>query len=157
MYFITEKDTETGKKFQAFFEKAAICSKAQKEICNEFGFTKFRPSVNFITATGGISSVIFEETPNSKLWKLIDYNEYTPNKRTKEGKALYKRLLELPITTRAELNECVGFEEDMFQTIGYTYNNECFGFEVNSSWSFAKPEDCTEITETEYKSIPQTN
>ena len=78
MYFITKKDSETGKKFQKIAEKLEVCFENQKALAEKYGFTSWRGE--YWVAAGGISSVIFPKgtTVDTKVWKEVRNGEYMP-------------------------------------------------------------------------------
>jgi hypothetical protein len=78
MYFITPKNSETGKKFQKIADKLDVCFENQKALAEKYGFTLWRGES--WVAAGGISSVIFSQgtTVDTKIWKEVRYGEYMP-------------------------------------------------------------------------------
>ena len=42
MYFITKKESETGKKFQKIKDKFKVCLEDQEALAEKYGFTSFR-------------------------------------------------------------------------------------------------------------------
>lgn len=42
MYFITPKNSETGKKFQKIANKLDVCFENQKALAEKYGFTSWR-------------------------------------------------------------------------------------------------------------------
>lgn len=150
MYFITEKTTETGKRFELMYENAKIALDTQKQIANELGFKQWRSE--FGCFSGGFSSVFFDKKPKSKAWtKWKDSNnEYKLNLATKEGKGIRDRFKLLPKVTNEELNNCIGFKANFLEVIGNAVNDQYYGFEVGRNWKWERPNDCTEITETKY-------
>ena len=59
MYFITKKESETGKKFQKIMDKLKVCLEDQEALAEKYGFTSFR-RVRWEVA-GGITSVTFHK------------------------------------------------------------------------------------------------
>jgi hypothetical protein len=154
MYFITEKTSETGKKFQAISEQKKIAIKAQKELANKYNFSSYRKA--YWCVFGGMSSCLnFSETPDSKIWKKnISTSEYYPKKSTKEGKLIWQEIQDLPVVDIEDLNMCVGFDGAPFNTIGFADNNKkYFGFEVDIKWGVKIPKDCEEVLESKYNSL----
>ena len=67
--------------------------------------------------------------------------------------SIYNKIKDLPAVTEGELNKCVGFV-DSFKSIGfYSLNKEYFLFSLADEWEFECPDDCTEITLTEFKQL----
>lgn len=154
MYFITKKDSETGKKFQVISEKKGIVLKAQKEFANKYGFTSWYQA--YWCIFGGMSSCLdFKETPNSKIWrKVSNKDEYYPKKNTKESKEIYNEISNLPRVSIDELNMCIDFKGAPFKNIGFAEDNdEYFGFKVDFNWNVKIPNDCEEITVSRYNEL----
>ena len=156
MYFITKKDSETGKKFQKIIDKLDVCHKDQKALADKYGFTSWRRSS--WEAAGGISSVTFHKsaTIDPKLWKLVKgKNEYSPRLNTKEGKALQAEFKQATVITKGELNACIGWGEDFIHSIGLDLNNdESFCFYIEEDWTDVPiPAECKEITNSKYKKL----
>ncbi len=156
MYFLTKKESETGKKFQKIMDKLDICHKDQKALADKYGFTSWRRSS--WEAAGGISSVTFHKcaTVDAKLWKLVKgKTEYSPRLNTKEGKALQAEFKQATVITKGELNACIGWGEDFINCIGLDWNNdEYFCFYIEEDWTDVPiPADCTEITTSKYREL----
>ena len=156
MYFITKKESDTGKKFQKIMDKLDICLENQKALAEKYGFTSWKR--NPWEAAGGIFSVIFPQgtTIDSKLWKLVKgKNEYKPRLNNKEGKAVQAEFDQATIITKAELNACIGWKENFLRNFGLDWNNdEYFCFYIEEDWTDVPiPADCTEITTTTYREL----
>lgn len=154
MYFITKKTSETGKKFQKISEQRKVAFNAQKELANKYGFNTWRSA--YWVVFGGMSSCFnFKETPNPKIWGKGSQNgEYYPKKNSKEGKAIWQEIQDLPNVGIDELNMCIGFDGAPFKTIGYAENNkEYFGFIVDEKWKVKIPKDCEEVTTSKYNGL----
>ena len=154
MYFITEKNSETGKKFQKIMDKLDVCRKDQKALADKYGFTSWRRA--YWKAAGGISSVIFPKgaTIDTKVWKQIKgKDEYMPRLNIKQGKAIQAEFDQATVITKGELNACIGWGESFINCIGLDWNNdEDFGFTIEDDWTdIIIPNDCTEITATKYR------
>lgn len=155
MYFITKKSSETGKKFQEVADKSALCDLAIQSFISKL------PNVNqYVTcrwsAFGGLEYVIFNNTPNLKVWKKSNEveNGYSPRKTSKEGKELDLLMKQLPKVSYYELNMCIGFDKKMFKCIGFNQNNkDYFCFSINENWGCEIPSDCEEITTSKYKEM----
>lgn len=153
MYFKTKKTSETGSNFTAMCEKKDESFKAAKALAKEVGMQSWRGG--YWMAFGGMSSCIFKEKPDSKIWgKSQVEGEYYPKRNSKAGKAMYKRIEDLPTVSKGDLNACIGFKEPYFKTIGFSSSNDSyFGFEVGDDWNVKIPNDCVEITKTEYDKL----
>lgn len=152
MYFITRKDSETGKKFQALDKRLIERKAAINKLMEKYGLTNVY--VERASFGGGIHSVEFKETPDPKLWKKARQVGYYP-KRTKEGLAIIKDFCSIPQLSSNDINMCVGFGGAPFETIGYklTSPGDYFGFEVGDDWKFTPPDDCEEVVSSKYKLI----
>lgn len=155
MYYITKKDSETGKKFQELLDTMRQYRQHAFKIAERFGTTKIvRPGFSI---DGGVFAVVEPTIIDDKLIRPLKKfkvkNSYVPNTRTKKGKELQKELDELPVVMTHDLNAVIGWDE-AFSNIGYDYNNpEYFAFSVKESWNIKMPEDCTEITTAQYKEM----
>lgn len=159
MYFKTNKDSETGKKFQQFSDKVKEAQKATFAFLAPFEIKAYNHNGFYIE--GGVVKIHTKKQPDPKLWKASKKeNEYVPNTRTKAGKELEKALDKLPFVSRLELNMCIGWNE-RFYSIGFKNGDEFFGFIVSEKFfsneghwlPIAIPDDCTEITSIEYKAL----
>lgn len=129
---------------------------AAKDMAKEIGYYTWRQGV--WVAYGGVSSVTFKDTPDLKIWKKVNLEnypqEYFPRMSNKQGKELAAKLRGLPTVSIKELNDCLGFKETLFKSIGFYRNNDTyFGFTTNDGWKFKAPADCKEITYTEFKKL----
>ena len=150
MYYITEKYSETGKKFIELREKIDLLMQANRDLATKYGFIKWT-----VWILGGyISSVIFDKQPDPKLWKYSEKNKsWSVNKSTKSGKDLLKELQSIPKLYPEDYNAIVGVSE-RWGRIGVAWNNEdFFGFEVIDKWDYEYPSDCKEVTRTEYRKL----
>ena len=155
MYFITEKNSETGKNFQKIADKLDVCFENQKALAEKYGFTSWRGA--YWVVAGGISSVMFPKgtTIDIKVWKEVKKGEYMPRLNTKQGKAIQADLEQAITISKAELNACIGWDEGFSKHIGFCKaNNEYFGFTIDDDWTdIIIPNDCTEITATKYREL----
>lgn len=157
MYFKTKKDSNTGLKFQVVFDKMQLALKEQKEIAHKYGFNQWRDDYHVVS--GGISSVVFpnEILLDSKVWKKMKLkycdNEFYPKASSKLGKEIIKQFNNLIKVSTNELNDCIGFKKN-FCHIGFESNNdEYFGFSGKEEWNMIIPEDCVEITTSEWNKL----
>ena len=155
MKFKTLKTSETGKKFAVVDKNISLAIKATRKLAKEQNFKQWRG--NRWGLAGGIYSVLFEETPDLSVWKKIAPNEYSTKRSTKKGKEMWALLNELPVVFRHELNSCInldGFNFYGFNTIGFARGHKLYyGFEVGDEWAAKIPNDCEEITTTEYNKL----
>ena len=151
MYFITKRDSKTGEKFSVIEKRRSQCFDAQDGIAKKYGFDKYRPA--YFCVFGGISSALFNESPDPKLWKQDKHGEWMPRKNIKAGKEIRKEFDQLPIVRNKDLNACIGFDE-VASRIGFAINNEeYFGFSIDEDWIIKIPKDCKEVTQTRYKQL----
>lgn len=155
MYFITKKESETGKKFQKIAEKLEVCFENQKALAEKYGFTSWRGE--YWVAAGGISSVIFPKgtTVDTKVWKEVRNGEYMPRLNIKQGKSIQADFDQAVTINKKELNACIGWKEGFSEHIGFSKaNNEYFGFIIEEDWTDVPiPADCTEITTSKYREL----
>lgn len=151
MYFKTLKTSETGKKIASVLKRKTEAENEAEKLVAEIGATKHADG--YWAVFGGISRVDFEEDPDSKLWKR-EHDGWLPKRNTKKGKEIYNKIKALPVVNRFEVNEAVGFKGGPFKCIGLNWLHEYYyGFAVGDDWDFTPPEDCIEITVTEYKAM----
>lgn len=160
MKFITKRTSKTGKKFMALLDKIQECRVAQNKMSKEIGFSEWRGAYH--VSFGGVSSVIFKDkkSVDKKVWKNVNGsdNEWMPRLNTKIGKGIYLKLKSLPTISKEELNDCVGFKGNPFQSIGVNFTNKDFiGFELIEKWEYKAPEDCEEVTVTRYNKLFKIN
>ena len=155
MYFKTERNSETGKKFQEFADKKKLALNAQVVFAEKYGIKQWRDKGWYVG--GQFYSVIFKDDVevDLKVWKEVKGlpNEYMPRLNSKKGKEIQKEIDEMPLVSKAELNSCIGWDEDFSKSIGYARSKEYFGFEVDEKWEVKIPKDCIEVTTTEYKKL----
>lgn len=155
MFYITNKESETGKKFNEVYNKLLSVRESQFGFLKKYNFHLFRENSAF--SSGGISSCLdFDETPDPKIWKKLKRDDgkdaYFPRKTSKEGKRIAKEIENLPILDNTEFNACIGFD-DPFDTIGFFVSEEYFGFSVNDKWNVDIPDDCEEVTTKRFNEI----
>lgn len=158
MFYITEKDSETGKKLAAVDAKIQEAAQAQRAMGEKYGFSQFADA--WYAIAGGISFVIFDEEPDMKIWKHYKKhsktNRYYP-RTVPAARQIHNDFYELPTVTNKDLNAAVGYKTGGFGHIGYVVNSRYYGFEVPQSAyaEFTAPPDCEEITGTSYHLIFQ--
>lgn len=156
MYYITKKDSETGKKLQEVINKIKEANSAAKEAAKGLGANEEIIRDGWFLA-GGIKGVVLPNGTNNPALRLdtksINRDVYVPNLKRKEGKELKVRLSKLPVVDKSELNEVVGFDNP-FSNIGYNYgNDDYFAFSILEDWNINMPDDCEEITTNRYKEM----
>lgn len=150
MRFIFKKDSPTGKEFKSMVDKCGLYNTKAYDLAIELGGKSFR--LGWGAIAGGISSIVFEPEnhPDPKLWKSsgVGRHEFMPKKNSREGKAIAKRIEDLPEITYQDLNNLLGFTDiNPFSHPGYnTGNDQYFGFHFSDEWNFQPNEDMEEIT-----------
>jgi len=153
MKFKTLRISETGKKFAQVELKADEVIKAAVNLANEIGFETWRPSR--WSVYGGVEFVGFktEGNPDPKIWKNTEHG-FQPRKNTHQGRIISEKLRQLPVVSKDELNQCIGYDGAPFKTIGFDRSNPIyFLFETGENWGCKIPEDCEEITVSEYRKL----
>lgn len=153
MYYITKKESKTGLKFQELIAERDKCTEAAVILSKKYGFEEWRQG--YWKAFGGISSCIFKEQPDKKIWgKGAAPGEYMPKRNSKIGKQINQEFDELPTVSLFQLNKCIGWESSGFQSIGFSFgNDEYFGFSVSEKRNLTVPEDCEEVTTSRYREL----
>lgn len=152
VYYKTPKTSETGKAFQKLEDKKAaifeLTDAFRKKIGAENCF--YSQSFHYIGKINIFSG--FEKPADPLIWKV---DKRVPNgfslRRNKFAKHLQAEIDLIPIITNAELNQCVGLNIDIWQSIGYnSRQKDVFKFTIHSEWG--KPNaDCVEILGSEYQ------
>ena len=149
IYFKTPKGSETGRKFTALHEKIREAHKAAAEFCESVGGMSYRRVPSF--AGGNVGAIVFDKDPDKRLWKKSK-EAWTPRLNTREGKLLFGRMDALPGIPSWEINGCIGFNGADLCRIGIKHveASDYHYFHADPDWGIVPPEDCTEITYTEY-------
>jgi len=159
LYFKTKKESETGSKFHELEERGLACGEAVKQFLDKYHFQCYRPSrISFV---GGISACCSPtQIVDRALWKETGTGpeEYMPRLNIKKGKAIMEEIKVLPIVDIDELNKVVGYPGNGFKssTIGFSGRAACkshYGFIILDTWNVKVPNDCEEITASEYKKM----
>ena len=153
MYYITRKNSETGKKMQELLDKASAIRKEISEYLKLLGANpkSWVSSDNYFFNTGVIA-VIFDKEPDLKIWKEFKKipNSYQPRITTYEGKKIQAKLDSIEAIDRVDLNRIVGFGQ-VFQHVGFDLGSkDYFCFMLREDWRHTMPEDCEEITYKRY-------
>jgi hypothetical protein len=151
MYYITEKSSVTGRKFQALRRKLNAALQAQKVFARKYGFHEWRGAT--WCCGGGLSSCgKFDTVPDPKIWgKGTEQGEYYPKASSLAGKAILEEMKQLPRVKFTDVNACIGFDGGIGDQIGFNATNKRFiGIILREEWVIKMPEDCTEVTRTRY-------
>lgn len=152
MYYITPKNSETGKKMQALIDKAAAI---RIEISDYLKAIGANPNEwiglgnKFMT---DFTAAFFDKEPNMKIWKKFNKvpGTYQPRKTNYEGKKIAAKFESIERITRYAINEIIGYDE-CFNTAGYDCrNSEYICFIIKQEWNHTMPADCEEITYAKY-------
>lgn len=151
MYYITEKNSETGKKFQTFYDKRKEIYDKEQELSRKYNFQQW--GINGFFIQGKIDFVRFdnENQVDMKVWKK-DGQNYSPRLNTKKGKEIQADFDQLESLSWNDLNACVGWDT-FAKVIGTNKSEKYFGFTTMNDWDTPIPADCKEITNTEWKEI----
>jgi hypothetical protein len=160
MKFKADKGTATYEKLNAVMSKIQECRFQAKKLAEELGAGKYIES--YQGAAGGIEGIEFDEQP--KGWKRVYNRRYSDlyyPKALKSNKELIERLEALPIVSRKEVNETVGYEPKYFGTIGIWHRHDLILFEVpieringeDQPYTFKAPSDVVELTYSEFENI----
>lgn len=155
MYYITKKDSDTGKKFMDIVDKIKEASNAAKEEAIRLGAEKF--TTDSWHLAGGLTGIILPNRPDNKdliLRKSVKVkNLYVPNRKSKSGRELETKWQQLPVVGKNELNNIIN-HDDPFSNIGFNYNHpEYIAFSIMEEWNVTTPDDCEEVTTTKYKEM----
>lgn len=153
MYYITRKNSETGKKMQELLDKASAIRKEISEYLKLLGANpKSWVSSDKYFFNTVVIAVLFESEPDMKIWKVFKNfpNSYQPRITTYEGKKIQAKLDSIEAIDRVDLNRIVGFGQ-VFQHVGFDLGSkDYFCFMLREDWRHTMPEDCEEITYKRY-------
>ena len=153
MYYITQKNSETGKKMQELLDKASVIRKEISEYLELIGANpnQWVSSDKYFFNTG-VMAVVFDKEPDLKIWKEFKKipNSYQPTMTSYEGKKIQSKLDSIEAIDRVDLNRIVGFGQ-VFQHVGFDLGSkDYFCFMLREEWQHTMPEDCEEITYKRY-------
>ena len=153
MYYITRKNSETGKKMQELLDKASAIRKEISEYLELIGAksNQWVSSDNYFFNTV-VRAVLFETEPDMKIWKEFKKipNSYQPRMTSYEGKKIQAKFDSIEAIDRVDLNRIVGFGQ-VFQHVGFDLGSkDYFCFMLREEWKHTMPEDCEEITYKRY-------
>ena len=153
MYYITRKNSETGKKMQELLDKASAIRKEISEYLELIGAksNQWVSSNNYFFNTV-VRAVLFETEPDMKIWKEFKKipNSYQPIMTSYEGKKIQAKFDSIEAIDRVDLNRIVGFGQ-VFQHVGFDLGSkDYFCFMLREEWQHTMPEDCEEITYKRY-------
>lgn len=156
MFYITKRDSETGKKFADLQQLFAQSHKEKVELAKKYGFGGWTEwQIGF-----GIANVVFAEgvIPDEKLWKPSKSHNrdcYKPNLRTKVGRALQNELNSAKRVYPQDINFPVlrDHPDNPWMTIGFRSAGNYYGFETPAKWKYELPADCEEVTSIKYKEL----
>ena len=153
MYYITRKNSETGKKMQELLDKASAIRKEISEYLELIGAksNQWVSSDKYFFNTV-VRAVLFETEPDMKIWKEFKKfpNSYQPRMTSYEGKKIQTKFDSIEAIDRVDLNRIVGFGQ-VFQHVGFDLGSkDYFCFMLREEWKHTMPEDCEEITYKRY-------
>lgn len=154
LYYKTPKNSETGLKVQELRNEADEKQKEIEKYVKSLGAKPDWVSSDTYLWRTDLSGVEFEEEPDLKKWRVLkEYKGpeifYVPRRGSKENIKLSDEFHSFKGIFKSRLNDCVGFG-CVFRNVGFTCGNEFYYFVLASSWEHKMPEDCVEITTSEY-------
>lgn len=158
IYYKAEKTSETGKKMQTLITRGKISSDAIHDYMKEIGATLMYLTSDRCVFQTGIAGVEFLEVPDMKIWKKFTGfpNYYRPRLSSSEGKKIDEKISSFERIERSDINEVINFSA-IHRQCGFGNGKEHFGFIIDSEWNHQMPNDCSEITYSEYKKLFEKN
>lgn len=159
LYYKTDLISKTGSKFSEIYNRGNAAREACILLAKKYGFESCRQSRT--SYQGGISS-FYKPGKSTDLthWKQNkNYpNEFYPKRNTKEGLEIIKEIEMLPVVDIDELNNIIGYDTRGWKSssIGFNLSKDYYGFVVFAKWECVIPDDCVEITGSEYARIFKT-
>lgn len=155
MKFKILKSSALGRNFMQLEARMKECHDEQVKLSEKYGFTSWRAA--FWVFHGGISSVMFDSNEIDKI-DLKQFrrsrDEWVPNKRHKEGKAVAKEFSKLPVINVRAVNLLIGFKDPRLVHPGVFFGNKDYILlDVNDEWDCEKLDPSQEITTSEYKAL----
>ena len=153
LYFKTLKTSETGIAMQKLIDEGKVIANKIVTFLEEIGATdRYLHSGVFHTGLGGVQ---FDTDVDLKIWKSFDRVRhpffFCPRTNSKAGKALAEKFYSFGKIDRSDINKVIGYGQ-LFNNCGLfsDKNGEYFGFIIDSEWNHKMPDDCIEITGSEY-------
>lgn len=151
------KGTELFDQLEAVLNRAKSAEKTTNAFTDEFGVAKYRPWYQSIG--GGITSMIFENEPDLKVWKSSGFgkNEYMPRCNNKAGKEIQKRIDAFQKVTWDDLNEVISKKSSPFWCPGIINTKECMLLNISDKNvnELIKSKDLIEILDSEYFTLKE--
>ncbi len=161
MYYKIPKSSPTGQQLTALHARMTEANQRAQSLIESFGAIEFRPG--FWTVAGGISSIIFPEGKPEKAelkhWKKgAKDGEYLPSQRTPKARQMAALVEALPRVVRLELNAIVGYKHQWNVVgIGWGKDSDHYALDLMEKWDVKAPDDCIEITCSEWKALTTKN
>lgn len=157
LYFKTPKTSETGKKFQVLIDRSIVAHEDIKNFVNDVGASDRYSTGSYYTLNTGANGFMFDNPVNTTVWKKVHtlpQGDLWYPRSTKAGKPLLERLDKIDKIHTSEVDKVIGYSS-IFNHIGWNQGakGDHFGFIIDSDWGHTMPEDCTEITGTEYTEL----
>lgn len=153
LYYKTLKNTETGDKIKRIINLCHQGRQEAEELCRELNAEEqYLINSRFILGTG-LVAFRFSNEPDMKIWKKhkID-GYYEPRLKSKKGKEIQNKIFNLQRIDKAELSDAIGLS-CWFRSPGFTEVKNYYLFNLESSWEHKMPNDCAEITGSEYDKL----
>ena len=153
MFYKTSPDSATGKMLISMNESMNSATDSAIELTEELGGCG--SMVGHWCVSGGISTILFDKDRIPENWKSVR-DGFMPKNNNKIGKAIHRKISMLPVVSFSDLNACVGLKSG-FGHIGYRIHDNNILYTVGEKLliqsNYDKPDDCTEITRTEFNQL----
>jgi hypothetical protein len=151
MKFKVLKETETYRRLDELLEKINVCNQHSKHLVESWGFKEFGISMKGVG--GGLSCIYSRTKPEG--FKTVGKPSQNLIMPKANQKALWCKIQELPIVTREEFNNVIGYKEHFKGLIhhrcyGLKKRNDLFLIDTGNS-DYIPTNDLIEILESEYK------
>lgn len=155
LFYKTKKDSATGTKVQQLIDKGREIEKQIEDYLYELGASRKYVMKSRALFGTGICAVSLPEKSEKNFWKPFPKIKgyYQPRISTAKGKEIQTKLDSFGIVERGDINEVIGYKS-FLGNCGLSWKDEnYFGFETDSAWKHEMPNDCEEITFTEYQKL----
>lgn len=152
IYYLIDKESETGKKITEFKERIEHAKLIQKEV-----FAKIEEIANVEIdhyqwwgnlIIGQPIGFEFPSNPDPEVWKVVYGGMFFP--KAKKGKKLIELINTIPEIERREFDRLIGNNKNFRHSGMYLYG-EKYGISVDSEWEFQPNSDMVEVTYTQYE------
>jgi len=154
MYYKVKSKTETFEEFDFLFKRIKKVNNIALALAKKLGFSKIATSRNL---AGGINAFYSVKKPDGYRQVGKDYQcLYFP--KVAHNKELLKKIEDLPIIKKSELNKIIDFKETFtgkhfISSFGIAKRNNHFLLDIDKECDFTVNKDMTEILESEYNEL----